>query len=240
MKTNLFVRKTRAVRHSGCGLRNSTGACAACWLLLLAGCTNDAVIQGLRPVSPPPRLGPILSGSSDPIVASNPPVLKWEAYVPPRRASTSDTTPSRITYDLWIWQNRLCSPSRLVYVKTALPAPRHQVERRLKPATGYFWAVRARIETGGEIRLTEWTRVLLPTHPNTRPGQPGDLAAFDYFRFVTPGGAIDASKSDLANWEEISATSTPSAESEAGNPRAEFSGWESLFGETPGSQALPQ
>lgn len=234
MKTNLFVRTTRAARHGGCSLRNPAGAWAACWLLLLAGCADNAAIQGLRPVSPPPRLGPILSGSSDPIVASNPPMLEWEAYVPPQQSATSDATPSRVTYDLWIWQNRLCSPSRLIYAKTGLSAPRHQVERQLKPATGYFWSVRARVQTGGETRYTVWTRVLLPTHPITRPNQPGDLAAFDYFRFVTPGGVNDESKSELGNWREIFAASTPSAESDAGNERADASNWGSLFAEFPG------
>lgn len=178
--------------------------------------------------------GAILSGSSDPIVASNSPLLEWEAYVPPQQTTANGATPSRVTYDLWIWQNRLCSPSRLVYAKTGLSAPRHQVERQLMPATGYFWAVRARIQTGGETRLTEWNRVLLPTHPITRPNQPGSLAAFDYFRFVTPGGVNDESKSELANWKEIFAASTPSSESEAGNPRAEISGWGSLAAEFPG------
>jgi len=235
MKTDPTARSTRAACHGASRLRHSTKAWAAGSLLLLAACANNAAVYGLRPISPPQRINTMLSDrdspSTYPVVASTQPVLEWAPYVPPP-SSSSTAAPSRISYDLWIWDNHFCHPGRLLYERKALPVPRHQVERPLKPGSIYCWSVRARIETNGETRLSDWSCVRDPSKPYTGPDRPGYPPTAAYFHLVTPGGIYQPAPSQLASWKDIFAAGTPTAESDAGSAIAETAEWTDFLADT--------
>ena len=185
-------------------MRNPAWARAALCLLLLPGCAYNASIHGLRPVSPPQRMGAMMSDSNPgleyPVVASSRPVLEWEAFVPPQGPTANNTAPRHITYDLRIWETSQGSPAYLVYERIALPSPIHQVEHRLRYGTRYFWSVRARFEINGETRLTDWSRSLHPYRPFASADRPGEIPASNYFRFATPGSHTT---SGLSRWDEF-------------------------------------
>ncbi|MEI6675230.1 MAG: hypothetical protein WCO57_08645 [Verrucomicrobiota bacterium] len=229
MKTNLLVRQTRAARHSGGSLGKSSGAWAACGLFLLSGCSHDPAIDGLRPLSPPQRMHARLSENDAqlefPKVASNLPVLEWEAYVPPERA----TAPNSVTYDLRVWEMRYGKSARLIYERTALPAPYHQVECRLKPATPHFWSVRARVASGGQTLLTDWSRSRRPCQSFASANRQDAKPAPNYFRFVTSGGINDEAISDFASWRNFFAAGLPASGSGSGSTRDELASWGALF-----------
>ena len=207
MKASLCFRCAPPARHFCRHPKQAARTWAACGLLVLAGCGGRASISGLRPISPPQHLRNILFDSNAelefPEVASGQPVLEWAAYVPPRRATPNATQPERVSYDLWIWQSRFGRPPLLVYERTGLPTPKHQVECRLKPDNAYYWSVRARVESGGETRLTAWSCIRRAFNPLTAAAHRDDAAAVSYFRFVTPGSPHDPPPMGCASWMEF-------------------------------------
>jgi hypothetical protein len=190
MLINLIARSPDALSTIR-SLKTAGAASAAFWLMLLTGCSYNASIHGLRPISPPVRMGAVFSGSNAQleyaVVTYLCPVFKWEPFVPPPGATSNTALPTNITYDLRIWEVRGDSPGDLVFETKALPAPQHKLERPLKPATRYFWSVRARFEIGGETRLTDWSRSLHPYRLLERADRPGEIPPANYFRFVTSG-----------------------------------------------------
>ena len=159
--------------------------------LLLAGCSYKASVYGLRPVSPPLRIGGMFSGSNGelayPALSFERPRFQWEAFTPPAPIPGSPGSPTNITYDLRIWKVRNGSPGELVYECKGLPSPAHELPKPIEPQTRYFWSVRARFELDGESRLADWSRALQPHSPWTRSDLPSPIPAANYFRFITCG-----------------------------------------------------
>jgi len=163
-------------------------ACAGLCCLLLPGCGFNASIYGLRPVSPPARLGGMFNGQLVyPEVDFMRPTFEWQPFVSPKALFPGCSGLTNIAYDLRIWNVRNDSPAELAYEARSLPASRHQLPHPLEPDTCYFWSVRARFQINGEDRLTDWSRSLQPHNPSQRADLPSPIPAPNYFRFVTSG-----------------------------------------------------
>ena len=122
------------------------------------------------PVSPGlERIGAFESVRADSLT----PTLRWPPVAPPPGLA-------RVTYELRVWRVVHEYPRELVYVREGLPEPQHTLTEPLKPATEYAWTTRARLESDGRVRLSDWrvpygTRFGVLPHPL-------------YARFVTPPG----------------------------------------------------
>jgi hypothetical protein len=161
-----------------------------CWFLL-TGCSYTASIYGLRPVSPPVKMGAMFSSDNGrlvyPVMDFVSPRFEWQPFVPPESLSGAFASPTNITYDLRIWKIHNDSPADLVYERKALPAPQHKLQHPLEPGTRYFWSVRARFEIQGETRLADWSRSLHPYNLQHLADIPSPIPAANYFRFITSG-----------------------------------------------------
>lgn len=159
--------------------------------LLLAGCSHKASVYGLRPLSPPVRIGGMFSGANSeliyPVIDFARPSFQWEPFTPPASIPGSPSGPTNISYDLRIWKVRNGSLGELVYERKSLPMPAHELQKPLEPDTRYFWSVRARFELDGENRLADWSRALQPYNPWIRSDLPSPIPAANYFRFITCG-----------------------------------------------------
>ncbi len=169
--TPTFVRRSMNCRRQ---IRLAL-AVMACGLLLM-GCSFNASVYGLRPISPPVRLGAMFSSYNGqlvyPVVDFGRPSLHWETFTPPVAIPGNSTSPTNITYQLRVWKVRNGSPGELVYEREGLPMPTHTLQKPLEPDTRYFWSVRARFELNGESRLTDWSRALQPYSPLIRADLP--------------------------------------------------------------------
>ena len=88
------------------------------------------------------------------------PTLEWKPFSSsseePDQHGPPIYTPT-VSYDLKMWRaesNDL--PGDLVYQRRGLLTTQHMLEAPLKPATRYFWTVRARYEVDGVSRVTPW------------------------------------------------------------------------------------
>jgi hypothetical protein len=90
------------------------------------------------------------------------PTLRWQSFP---RATDIKAAPDEmgrvrnVRYDLVIAEEQNLAPADVVYRREGLPDPVHAIEASLKPATRYFWTVRARFELDGRERVTEWGTV---------------------------------------------------------------------------------
>ena len=88
------------------------------------------------------------------------PTLRWSAF--PRDLDRQEVDGASlqkiadVTYDLRIWSADDCSIGRLVYERTDLPSPVHELEAPLEPASRYFWSVRAHFDIDGYPHATRW------------------------------------------------------------------------------------
>jgi len=93
------------------------------------------------------------------------PTLAWEAF-PPARWVDDDRrlgNARNVRYDLRVWEasdRRLVGD--LVYERSDLLEPNHRLASELKPATQYFWSVRASYTVDGLPRATRWSAVQEP------------------------------------------------------------------------------
>ena|SRR6476661_81827 len=103
----------------------------------LLGCRNNyGPITPLLPVS--------TYFSPNPVVDSLHPVLRWQPY-----------WSESVTYDVVIYkQYDAHLPGEQVYYREGISKTEHEVEDSLKPATKYFWSVRARQQD----RVTSWAK----------------------------------------------------------------------------------
>lgn len=87
------------------------------------------------------------------------PVLSWQAF--PRAADVASQPGlaeriGNIRYDLLVARENNLAPAEIVYRRDGLSGTSHSVQTALRPATRYFWTVRARFELDGRERVTEW------------------------------------------------------------------------------------
>lgn len=112
------------------------------------------------------------------------PTLRWSSF--PRELDRAKLDPalqhkiSSVSYDLKIWEVENCERSRLVYERTGLRLPEHQLEEALKPAQRYFWSFRARFAIDGQPMATRWSFLDL------NGCYPGNITDGMYYRFATP------------------------------------------------------
>jgi hypothetical protein len=118
------------------------------------------------------------------VIDSLRPKLRWGAF--PRELDHRRLDPStlqkvgNVTYDLKIWEAESCERSRLVYERTGLLTPVHQIEESLEPASRYFWSVRAKYTLDGWMMATRWA------HFDPHTCYPNDITDWQYHRFITP------------------------------------------------------
>lgn len=90
------------------------------------------------------------------------PTFRWQSFPRPIDIKAAPDEMERVRnvrYDLIIAQEHNLGPADAVYRREGLPDPMHTIETSLKPATRYFWTVRARFELDGRERVTEWSTV---------------------------------------------------------------------------------
>lgn len=129
---------------------------------------------GVLPISARGTANVLIPGPQVPVkVDSAMPTLAWSAPLPPI-GETEDavaTPADDIRYDLRIFEEFDWGPGDLVYERTDLTGNEHKVEAALKPATMYFWAVRARFVVDGHPRATRWSATVEPASLDPLPPQ---------------------------------------------------------------------
>ena len=81
-------------------------------------------------------------------------------YPRPRRLDAGPPAGAAVEvlhYDLRIFEEYDWGPGDLVYERAGLRGNEHRIESALKPATMYFWTVRARYAVDGQPRATRWS-----------------------------------------------------------------------------------
>jgi len=125
-----------------------------------------------------------LLGLSFGMVDSLRPRLRWSGF--PRDLDRAQLDPvllrtmRDVTYDVKIWEVEQCERGKLVYERSGLSVPEHQVEEPLKPGQRYYWSFRARFSVSDLPMATRWA-IFAPNgcYPN-------DVLDPMYHRFVTP------------------------------------------------------
>ena len=113
------------------------------------GCTQSLLpVSGLKPIDPPAVTG-------WPTVTSTQPTLRWAALPP----HSKDGGISHVRYELRIWREDHGRPVALVYRRRDLEITTHTLEDALRPASNYYWTVRARFQLNGEGRVSPWSRI---------------------------------------------------------------------------------
>lgn len=118
------------------------------------------------------------------IVDSLRPRLRWSSFPRDLDRAKLDSALlhkiSDVTYDLKIWEIEGCERNKLVYERTSLSAPEHQLENPLKPGQRYYWSFRARFTVNDQPMATHWAFF----DPNGC--YPNDITGWLYHRFITP------------------------------------------------------
>jgi hypothetical protein len=127
--------------------------------ILVAGCTNVPVI-GLQPEYPPYERGSFSLWAEFVEVESLQPTLRWQQYptmdgrgweIQGKRDQIQD-----VRYELRVWTTVDNYMGTLVYSRSGLDLPYHEIEQPLEPATQYQWTVRAWFSLDGRVHATEW------------------------------------------------------------------------------------
>ncbi len=129
-----------------------------------------------------------------PQASSLDPVLEWDQFPDEKeRQLIKENTGgdiSEVHYDLRVWQAEKGQPVELVYERSGLASPNHQLEEPLQPDSPYFWSFRACFQLEGRRACTPWAFSASPGAPCTARPIPFD----NYYRFRTPGkSACEAS-----------------------------------------------
>jgi hypothetical protein len=111
------------------------------------------------PIASPGAAARVVPGAQAPVrVDGVQPLLGWSAptaLAPNTGAAAAAAEDPR--YDLRIFEEYDWGPGDLVYEREGLRGNEHRVESTLKPATMYFWTVRARYAVDGQPRATRWS-----------------------------------------------------------------------------------
>jgi hypothetical protein len=156
--------------------------------------TRESEVFGLKPVDPPAEYSAYLffypsmpRDDCSVTVDSLQPNLRWQ----PLPSTTTEATapdPSSVTYELKIWEVSHDAPGDLIYRREALRDPSHALEEPLRPATTYFWSIRARFLVDGQPRVADWGQRLVARGEMEDP-QPGMIspprrwASHQYYRY---------------------------------------------------------
>jgi hypothetical protein len=122
------------------------------------------------------------------VVDSRQPTFRWRPF--PRDIDRQKLDPKslekidRVTYDLKIWSVDGCARGPLIYERVGLPVAEHKLEEPLKPASRYFWSVRARFGFEGRQMATRWAQTGLQF--GEKSCYPDFFTDGLYHRFVTP------------------------------------------------------
>lgn len=123
-------------------------------------------------------------GSNFGLVDSLRPRLRWSGF--PRDLDRAQLDPvllrtvRDVTYDVKIWEVPRCERGKLVYERSGLSLPDHQVEEPLKPGQRYYWSFRARFSVNDLSMATRWA-IFAPNGCYQNEVQDSM-----YHRFVTP------------------------------------------------------
>ena len=129
---------------------------------------------GVLPIAAPGAADVLIPGPQAPVkVDSATPLLAWSAPLP--LAAETDVAAGNggddMRYDLRIFEEFDWGPGDLVYERAGLAGNEHRVELALKPATMYFWAVRARFVVDGHPRATRWSATVEQASLDPLPAQ---------------------------------------------------------------------
>ena len=141
------------------------GYCARLAMLccLLAGCTTS--------------FGPVLQPVTGP---ANQPTLHWASFPSPQDLEDDPQGKLKeahtITYELRVFT----ADRRIVYQRSAVREPEHQLNWGLESGKTYYWTVRPHFEIEGKPRVGHWSTIHCPdVFSWTRPLP---LSAFASFR----------------------------------------------------------
>jgi hypothetical protein len=119
---------------------------------------------GLAPIyprlaGPGPEEETFFTPSHWTVVDSLQPTLLWQAF--PRDTDVHEAPDEmahvkNVRYDLIVARENNYAPAEVVYRQNGLSRNTHTIQISLRPATRYFWTVRARFELHGRERVTEW------------------------------------------------------------------------------------
>ena len=129
-----------------------------------AGPLRNIDVCALPPTAPA-SVNFITLRPSETIADARSPILAWETFplAPWVEADSRLGKAENVRYELRIWE---ASDRRflgeLVYERSDLLSPNHRLESELKPATQYFWSVRARYAVGGLPQATRWSAAQEP------------------------------------------------------------------------------
>lgn len=138
--------------------------CASLGLALLVqvafpGCETPAP-AGLQPEQPPFKREKLGLWGRFVQVESLQPTLSWTPF--PESLQGGEELTDRLEgirelgYELRVWHTENGFSGRLVYSRTDLREPRHQLEEPLEPSERYLWSVRASFLLDGRAQVSEW------------------------------------------------------------------------------------
>jgi hypothetical protein len=138
------------------------------------GVTATVQVCGVLPIASPGAVAVMIPGPQVPVkVDGATPLLAWSAPL----AATADAESSvaaasdDLRYDLRIFEEYDWGPGELVYERAGLRGNEHRVESSLKPATMYFWTVRARYAVDGHPHAMRWSATVEPGSLDPLPSQ---------------------------------------------------------------------
>jgi hypothetical protein len=116
------------------------------------------------------------------------PTLRWEAF-----------SGTNVTYDLNIWRAGRLAPEAVVYSRSGIPQPSHELEHPLDPSTLYYWSVRTHFTENGKPRITDWSRRSVKHTLLIKIMTAGIAALLDpiadgFYVFITP--AVGSNRTD--------------------------------------------
>ena len=138
------------------------------------GAMPTGQVCGVLPIASPGAVAVMIPGPQVPVkVDGTTPLLAWSAPLAPTTAAESSAAAAAddLRYDLRIFEEYDWGAGDLVYERAGLRGNEHRVESELKPATSYFWAVRARYTVDGHPRATRWSATAEPAVLDPLPSQ---------------------------------------------------------------------
>ena len=138
------------------------------------GAMPSGQVCGVLPIASPGAVAVMIPGPQVPVkVDGTTPLLAWSAPLAPTAAAESSDAAAAddLRYDLRIFEEYDWGAGDLVYERAGLRGNEHRVESELKPATLYFWAVRARYTVDAHPRATRWSATAEPAVLDPLPSQ---------------------------------------------------------------------
>ncbi len=170
-----------------------------------------ANVCGIVPIAAPGAASRAVADAQAPVkVDGVNPLLGWSvpAAAMPDTEGAVAAAADDLRFDLRIFEEFDWGPGELVYERSGLRGNEHRVEAGLKPATMYFWTLRARFTVAGHPHATRWSATLDTALLDPLPSQvvygssfaSGALARVDCAvpQDFTPCGCLDFIPS--ANW----------------------------------------